>query len=73
MQVVVARVDTPPPGYAYAPPAKAMEARLRSMWTAGPVSVSLRSITVAARRGTTGVSCPSVSALIRSGHSAGYH
>ncbi len=72
MQVVVARVDTAARVRVRAP-AKAMEARLRSMWTAGPVSVSLRSITVAARRGTTGVSCPSVSALIRSGHSAGYH
>lgn len=72
MQVVVTRVDTTARVRVRAP-AKAMEARRRSMWTAGPVSVSLRSITVAARRGTTGVSCPSVSALIRSGHSAGYH
>jgi hypothetical protein len=50
-----------------------MEARLRSMWTAGPVPVSFRSITVAARLGTIGVSAPSASARIRSGHSAGYH
>src|SRR5690606_15920238 len=50
-----------------------MEARRRSMWTTGPVPVSFRSMTVAARLGTTGVRLPSVSARIRSGHSGGYH
>src|SRR5690606_27947104 len=39
----------------------------------GPVPVSFRSMTVAARLGTTGVRLPSVSARIRSGHSGGYH
>ena len=49
-----------------------MEARLRSMWTAGPaVGRPCSSITVAARRGATGVSVPSARARIRSGHSAG--
>ena len=51
-----------------------MEARLRSMWTAGPPeAVSRSSMTVAARRGSAGVSSPSASARMRSGHSGGYH
>ncbi len=50
-----------------------MEARLRSMWTAGPLPVSFRSMTVAARFGVTGVSVPAASARMRSGHSRGYH
>lgn len=73
IRVSSSRGSTPPPGYAYAPPAKAMEARLRSMWTAGPASVSFSRSTVAARLGDTGVRVPSASARMRSGHSGGYH
>lgn len=52
------------------------------MWTAGPapapvdsvpLPVSLRSMTVAARFGVTGVRVPAASARMRSGHSGGYH
>lgn len=50
-------------------PAKAMEARRRSMCTSGPATASRRSMTVAARRGTAAASSPAASARIRSGHS----
>lgn len=70
--VVVARIHTAARIRVRAP-AKAMEARLRSMCTTGVSAVSLSSMTVAARLGVTGVSVPAASARMRSGHSAGYH